>query len=223
MRKLIGKFYFWLIGWKLCGHWPKGVQSAVIVAAPHTSTQDYIIGVMGFWQRGLHPNILIKQEAFKGLQGWVLRKLGCVPVNRGRSGNLIGELARLMHARGNLKVVFTPEGTRQKTERWRTGFYFLALKAGVPIVTVYTDYGRRQGGYGKVFYPTGDMAADFAAMRRWYEVQDFKGKYPEQSDWSLYPPENWRERIEQLGELQEMPPNPAANPAAKVAGLSPSS
>lgn len=187
--RFLGWLYFKSIGWTLTGNWPENTPRAIVLAAPHTSNQDYLIGVCGFWQRGLHPNILIKKESFKGLKGWFLRGMGAIPVDRGRAAHLIDDLATEINRRKKAKVVFTPEGTRKRAKRWKTGFYHTALKAGVPIVVVYTDYSRKDGGYGPAFYPTGDIAADFRAIREWFIEKDFKGKYPDQSSWDLWPPE----------------------------------
>jgi 1-acyl-sn-glycerol-3-phosphate acyltransferase len=98
-----------------------------------------------------------------------MRWLGGIPVNRETSNNLVAaSAAAIVAADGPLQLVVPPEGTRGKTRHWKTGFYYIALTAQVPIVLAYMDYERKVSGLGPVFQPTGDVEADMAVIKRFY-------------------------------------------------------
>jgi 1-acyl-sn-glycerol-3-phosphate acyltransferase len=96
-------------------------------------------------------------------------------------------LAEQLRQGKKMNVIVTPEGTRKKVKKWRTGFYYLALEANVPIIPCYIDYKHKRGGYGPPIYPTGDREYDFQQIRSFYENNDFEGKYPEQGSYNLVP------------------------------------
>jgi 1-acyl-sn-glycerol-3-phosphate acyltransferase len=113
----------------------------------------------------------IFKPPFRGLMMW----LGGIPVNRNQSSNLVdASIAAIRQADGPLQLVVPPEGTRSKTRYWKTGFYYIALGAGVPIVMAYMDYQKKISGLGPVFEPTGDIEADMASIKAFYAP--FKGK-----------------------------------------------
>ena len=108
-----------------------------------------------------------------------MRWLGGIPVNRAQAGNLVAaSVAAIQQARGPVQLVVPPEGTRSKTRYWKTGFYYIALGAQVPIVMAYMDYERKRSGLGPVFVPTGDLEADMASIKAFYAP--FKGRNPAQ-------------------------------------------
>jgi 1-acyl-sn-glycerol-3-phosphate acyltransferase len=104
-----------------------------------------------------------------------MRWLGGIPVNREQSTNLVAASAKaIREADGPLQLIVPPEGTRSKTRYWKTGFYYIAREAQVPIVMAYMDYERKISGLGPLFEPTGDVEADMAAIKAFYAP--FKGK-----------------------------------------------
>jgi 1-acyl-sn-glycerol-3-phosphate acyltransferase len=108
-----------------------------------------------------------------------MRWLGGIAVNREQSTNLVAASAQaLAQAQGPVQLIVPPEGTRSKTRAWKTGFYYIALQAQVPIVMAYMDYSTRRSGLGPVFTPTGDVDADMAAIKSFYAP--FKGKNADQ-------------------------------------------
>jgi 1-acyl-sn-glycerol-3-phosphate acyltransferase len=110
-----------------------------------------------------------------------MRWLGGIPVNRGQASNLVAMSAQAMRdAEGPMQLIVPPEGTRGKTRHWKTGFYFIAQQAGVPIVLAFVDYERKVGGLGPLFEPTGDVEADMAAIKAFYAP--IKGKNADQFD-----------------------------------------
>jgi 1-acyl-sn-glycerol-3-phosphate acyltransferase len=158
-----------LNGWKVEGALPASAQRCVLIAAPHTSNWDLPYTLMvGF---ALHLNLywMGKASLFRWPFGALMRWLGGVAVDRERSSNLVAASAQaLREADGPLQLVVPPEGTRGKVRHWKTGFYFIAQQADVPIVLAFMDYGRKVGGLGPVFVPTGDVEADMAEIKRFY-------------------------------------------------------
>ena len=168
-----------LAGWKIQGSLPEGAEKSVLIAAPHTSNWDLPYTLMVAFSLRLTPYWMGKEEIFKppfrGLMMW----LGGLPVDRAKSSNLVAaSIEALKEARGPLQLIVPPEGTRGKTRFWKTGFYYIALGAQVPIVMAYMDYEKKVSGLGPVFLPTGDVDADMAAIKSFYAP--FKGKNADQ-------------------------------------------
>ena len=122
-----------------------------------------------------------KQSIFRWPFGGLMKWLGGIPVNREQSTNLVSASAQaIQDASGNLQLVVPPEGTRSKTRYWKTGFYYIALGAKVPIVMAYMDYAHKRSGLGPIFEPTGDVEQDMTAIKAFYAP--FKGKNAGQFD-----------------------------------------
>jgi 1-acyl-sn-glycerol-3-phosphate acyltransferase len=122
-----------------------------------------------------------KAQIFKAPFGGLMRWLGGIPVTREKASNLVAaSVAALQASAGPLHLVVPPEGTRGKTSYWKTGFYYIAVGAQVPIVMAYMDYARKISGLGPVFLPTGNVEADMAAIKAFYAP--FKGKNAAQFD-----------------------------------------
>jgi 1-acyl-sn-glycerol-3-phosphate acyltransferase len=164
-----------MLGWRIEGSLPPGAAKSVLIAAPHTSNWDLPYTLMVAFQLQLHIYWMGKASIFRWPFGPVMRWLGGIPVNRETSNNLVAaSAAAITAADGPLQLVVPPEGTRGKTRHWKTGFYYIALQAGVPIVLAYMDYERKLSGLGPVFVPTGDIEADMAEIKRFYAP--FKGR-----------------------------------------------
>nr|MBC8460835.1 1-acyl-sn-glycerol-3-phosphate acyltransferase [Deltaproteobacteria bacterium] len=135
-----------LFGWNTNGALPDGIKKAVVVNAPHTSYWDFVVGRLTFWAIRVNIRFLIKKEVFFFPLGWLLEKLGGLPVDRGRNKcNIVTQVVRMFHEHDALVVVITPEGTRKRVEQWKKGFYLIALKAGVPLALSFIDYGNKTG------------------------------------------------------------------------------
>jgi len=168
-----------LTGWQVVGKLPADAAKSVLIAAPHTSNWDLPYTLMVAFALRLNVYWMGKTSLFKppfrGLMMW----LGGIPVDRGQSNNLVAaSSAAIMQAAGPLQLIVPPEGTRSGTRYWKTGFYYIAAGAGVPIVMAYLDYDKKIGGLGPVFQTTGDIAADMLAIKAFYA--DVKGKNPDQ-------------------------------------------
>jgi 1-acyl-sn-glycerol-3-phosphate acyltransferase len=162
-------------GWQIDGALPPGTPKCVLIAAPHTSNWDLPYTLMVAFSLRLHIYWMGKASIFRWPFGPVMRWLGGIAVDRSKSNNLVSaSAAAITAASGPLQLVVPPEGTRGKTRHWKTGFYFIALEAKVPIVLAYMDYERKLSGLGPVFQPTGDMDADMAEIKRFYAP--FKGR-----------------------------------------------
>ncbi|MCB0805425.1 MAG: 1-acyl-sn-glycerol-3-phosphate acyltransferase [Bacteroidales bacterium] len=166
--KWISRIILNLWGWKITGNIPEDVKKCVVVVAPHTSNWDFIIGRLAYFVLGLKVKFLIKKELFFFPLGPVLKWLGAIPVNRGKSTRMVDYIADLFSQYDSLYITITPEGTRSLVTRWKRGFYFVALKAKVPIALGVLDYKQKTGGVVKIFEPTGDYEADIKMIEEIY-------------------------------------------------------
>ena len=156
-------------GWRVEGALPDNARKSVLIAAPHTSNWDLPYTLMVGFALDLNLYWMGKSSLFRGPAGPVMRWLGGIAVNREKANNLVAASADALRAAdGPLQLVVPPEGTRGKTRHWKTGFYFIAVQAEVPIVLAFMDYGRKVGGLGPLFVPTGDVERDMAEIKRFY-------------------------------------------------------
>lgn len=178
MISALSQYILRLFGWKTSAILPEGIVKAVVIVAPHTSYWDFVIGRMTFWSSKLKIKVLIKKEVFVFPLGWFLRKLGGVPVARGKKNNLVEQVAELFQINETMVVVITPEGTRKRVHHWKKGFYYIAMEAKVPIALGFIDYGTKTGGIGPLIYPSGNYEKDMDIMMDFYRGK--KGLHPEQ-------------------------------------------
>ena len=176
---MLSRLSLWILnqlGWKVHAEFPD-VKKYVVIAAPHTSNWDFPLGILAAKAVNLDIYWLGKQALFRWPWGWFFRALGGTPVYREQSLNLSQEMAELFARCEHLVLALAPEGTRKKTDHWKTGFYYIARAAHVPIVLGYLDHGHKQVGIGGVFYPGNDIEADFNHIRQFYK--NMRGKIPE--------------------------------------------
>ncbi len=168
-----------LAGWKVVGSLPDHARKSVLIAAPHTSNWDLPYTLMVCFVLRLNVYWIGKSSIFKPPFRGVMTALGGISVDREKSNNLVAESsAALTNAEGALQLIVPPEGTRSGTRFWKTGFYYIAAGAGVPIVLAYLDYEKKVGGLGPVFQTTGDIDADMVAIKTFYK--GVKGKNADQ-------------------------------------------
>lgn len=171
--------YLRLAGWKVQGSLPPQATKSVLIAAPHTSNWDLPYTLMVAFALRLDVYWMGKESIFKPPFRGVMLWLGGIPVRRESSNNVVAaSVEAIKAADGPLQLIVPPEGTRSKARYWKTGFYYIASGAQVPIVMAYLDYGHKVGGLGPMFFPTGDIDADMAAIKAFYAP--FKGKNPDQ-------------------------------------------
>ena len=168
-----------LTGWRVEGALPQSCPRCVLIAAPHTSNWDLPYTLMVAFVLRLNVYWMGKASIFRWPFGGLMRWLGGIAVRREQSNNLVAASAQaLREAQGPVQLIVPPEGTRSKTRYWKTGFYYIALTAEVPIVMAYMDYAQKRSGLGPVFSPTGDIDADMQAIKTFYAP--FKGKSQDQ-------------------------------------------
>lgn len=173
-----------LCGWKLIGQLPDA-KKYVIIFYPHTSNWDFILGVIGCFALRLDFSFLGKHSLFEGPFGWVFHRLGGIPVKRDERKNMVAQVVEFIDSREHVALAIAPEGTRSKTDHWKSGFYHIARAANVPIAMAFIDGVRREIGISPVLPLTGDLETDKSAIRAFY--QDKGGVHPE-----LAGPIDWR-------------------------------
>ena len=176
---LAKKIYFNLLGWQICGHYQllqNTIKKAVIIAVPHTSWHDFYIGVLLRTVLGIKVNFIGKKELFVFPFGIFFRAMGGRAIDRKQNSNKVEQIAKLFHGEAEFRIALAPEGTRKKVNEWRTGFYYIAKAANVPIVMFTLDFKNKRNTFSKPFYPSNDIAADFRFMKRFFE--NVEGKVP---------------------------------------------
>lgn len=177
MRWLAKLLYFKILGWQISGNTTFSkdtIKKAIIIAAPHTSWHDFYIGVLLRASVGVKTNFIGKKELFVFPLGWFFKVLGGAPINRQSNENKVEDIAKLFEERDEFRMTLAPEGTRKKVESWRTGFYYIAKQANVPIIMFTLDFENKQNIVSKPFYPTDDVDTDFKYMYNFYK--GVKGK-----------------------------------------------
>lgn len=180
MWRFLSKVIFKISGWKVVGDYPRSIKKAVLIAAPHTSNWDFLFSRAGLFIMRAPVKFIIKQEWVKGPIGYLMKKLGAIPVDRNskkRSLSFVEQVIELYNNYEELIIMIAPEGTRKQTTKWRSGFYYMAINAKVPILLGYLDYKNRYAGVGGVFYPTGDYEKDLEEIKSYY--RNITPKYPD--------------------------------------------
>lgn len=172
MGRLISIFIFQkILGWTVTGYQPARTDQYVAIAIPHTSNWDFFLGV---FSRSIHRigncRYLGKSSLFIPPFGWLFRWLGGYPVKRDKSHNYVQSVVKLFKEKPGFAICVAPEGTRKYTNKLKTGFYYIALEAQVPIILVKFDYAKKNVDFSTPFHPTGDFDKDMS-----YIVHYFRG------------------------------------------------
>lgn len=165
------------MGWKLENNFDPSIKKCVVIVAPHTSSHDFYIGILVRKIMNVHIDFIGKKELFRPPLGWCFRMLGGSPVDRSGNQKKVDAIADLFNSNEIFRLAMSPEGTRKKTERWKTGFYYIALKAKVPIIPVSFDFGTKTVKISEGFYPSGNFEEDFRKIYKFYD--GVQGKIPE--------------------------------------------
>lgn len=177
---MIKSFCSWLLYKKL--GWTKDITVAhpdkyIICLAPHTSNWDFILGQLYSCAEGLRINYLMKKEWFFWPLGPIFRKTGGIPVYRDKKTSMTDNLAQTAMQSKEFRLCITPEGTRSRNSDWRKGFYFIALKAGLPILLYGVDFEKKLIQCTTSFVPTGDVEKDMQEIKQYFA--NYKGRHPE--------------------------------------------
>ncbi len=172
MQRLAKWIYFRLLGWKVVGNTTMSkdsIKKAVIIAAPHTSNYDFFLALLLRQVVGIKSNFVGKKELFIWPFGYYFRSIGGAALDRTPGQNKVQAIAKLFDTRDEFRLAISPEGTRKKVEKWKTGFYYIAKTANVPIIMFTFDFEKKQNLVSEPFYPTDDMDADFKYMHGFFE------------------------------------------------------
>ena len=178
MKKQIYKWIFFnLMGWKIVGNIDASVKKCVMMVMPHTSAHDFYLGIFTRGITGLEMNFVGKKELFRFPFGAYFRYMGGEPLDRSGGLNKVDSIAAIFKRREVFRLAVAPEGTRNKVTELKTGFYFIAMKANVPIIPVAFDFGKKEVNLGRPLFPSGNIDADMQILKQHYI--GVKGKIPE--------------------------------------------
>ncbi len=179
MKRFASFILFSILGWKMDTNFPINIKKYVVIAAPHTSWVDFPIAILSRMSSGIMIQYIGKDSLFRAPFGFFFRALGGTPVDRSKKNKLVDAIIDIFNSKTEFRLALSPEGTRKKVERWKTGFYFIAKGANVPIVMVTLDFGNKQIKISEPYHTTDDMDRDFQVFSSFYE--NVKGKNPELS------------------------------------------
>lgn len=178
MKRLFGKFVYFIFGWKLVTSADmQKVKKSVMLAAPHTSNWDFLFAISGFWIMGLDVRYFIKDTYTKSLFGFVFKWTGAMGVDRSARNNLVEHSIETLNKHEQMVILVPAEGTRKYVEKWKKGFYHIALGANVPVSLGYLDYKEKIGGVLDVFDLSGVEEDDFNFIQEKY--RPIHPKHPE--------------------------------------------
>jgi len=163
-----------ILGWKITGQFNPQIKKSVVIVAPHTHWHDFIIGALTRAIINVNINFVAKKELFKWPFGLYFRWMGGTSIDRSKSKNTVAQVVEVFKTKTEFRLAIAPEGTRKKVKHWKTGFYYMALEAEVPIISVAFDYQQREVKISEAFYVSGKIEEDLPEIRAFY--QDVKGK-----------------------------------------------
>lgn len=178
MHTLAKFIYFKLLGWKTIGEFPK-LNKCVVAVVPHTSWVDFFLGLLIRRVINQDINFIGKKSLFNPPFGWYFRWMGGAPIDRSKSSDTVTAIANIFNEKKVFRLALSPEGTRKKVEKWKTGFYYIAKTARVPIVLIAFDFGKKQIRFSEPQFPTENMESDFKTYRKFF--RGALGKIPEYS------------------------------------------
>ncbi len=173
---LLGAWYLRLLGWTIDGNVPPDPKWIGLVA-PHTSNWDFGYMLAVSFQLRVPAYWIGKHSLFRGPFGWIMRRVGGIPIDRQATRNSVEQVVQAFEERDELVLGIAPEGTRKRTDRWKSGFYHIAHGAGVPIVLISLDYTRKVVTFAPAMTLSGDIETDMEKIREFYA--DVQPKYPD--------------------------------------------
>lgn len=176
IKFLCNVIYSHILGWKYKVTIPWS-DKCVICAAPHTTNYDLFLGELFYGLMGRKAYFLMKKEWFFFPLGILFRALGGIPVNRGHNTSLTDQMVKIFEKKKFFNLAITPEATRAANPNWKKGFYYIALKANVPIILIGIDYSTKTITAGKVIWANGDIDQQMEEIKQYFT--QFKGRHPE--------------------------------------------
>jgi 1-acyl-sn-glycerol-3-phosphate acyltransferase len=163
-------WFFKFRGWKINGHIPADIQKCVIIAAPHTSNWDFVFSLGALHILGYKINYMVKQELFVFPFSILLKKSGGIAIDRKKNNNVVDEMVDKLKQADKMYLMLSSEGTRKRVDKWKSGFYYVAQKANVPVCTGFLDYAKKEAGFGPVINITGNISADLEKIASFYKT-----------------------------------------------------
>lgn len=160
------------MGWKIEGAFDKNVKKCVVMVLPHTSWHDFFLGIFTRGISGVAINFIAKKELFRFPFGFYFRWMGGAPIDRTGNLNKVDAIVNVFEKHKEFRLAIAPEGTRKKVNELKSGFYYIAVKANVPIIPVSFDFGRKTVSIGKPFFPTANYEDDLKIL-----LKHFKGVF----------------------------------------------
>ena len=179
MKGLSKFILFTILRWKIVNDFPRELKKYVVIAAPHTSWIDFPIAILSRMAAGVMINFIGKNSLFNGPFGFFFRSLGGTPVDRSQSNNLVEAIIDIFNSKEEFRLGLSPEGTRKKVDTWKTGFYYIAKGAKVPIVMATLDFKNKEVKISEPYYTTENKEQDFEVFHSFFK--NVKGKNPELS------------------------------------------
>ena len=172
----LGSGFLALGGWQVAGDWPDDAKM-VITAGPHTSNWDgiWMIAAAARWRARLR--YMGKKSLTQGPLGGIVKWTGCIPIDRSKSNDVVAAMKEAFAAEASLNLAIPPEGTREAVKKWKSGFYHIAVGAGVPITFAVMDYATKTVSLPATLWPSGDYAADLKIIQSYYAGAT--AKYPQ--------------------------------------------
>ena len=177
MIRWISKKIYHFMGWRLQGRFPSELKKKILIVAPHTSKMDFLVGILVKFWLDIRVTFYAKEELFKGVVGWFLRSLGGTPVDRSKKNNLVARAIRDFKEKEIHGILLTPEGTRRRVDKWKSGFYHIAEIAQVPIIPIAFDFEHKKIIIFPTYFVKGEGETEIEEIRGLFK--GIKGKVPE--------------------------------------------
>jgi 1-acyl-sn-glycerol-3-phosphate acyltransferase len=175
------QFYKWLffkiMGWKIVGTINPEIKKCVMMVMPHTSAHDFYLGIFTRGIMGLEINFVAKKELFRFPFGYYFRYMGGAPLDRSGGLNKVDSIAAIFDTKETFRLAIAPEGTRKYVAELKTGFYYIALKANVPVIPVAFDFGKKEVRFGEPLLPIGNLEEDMTILK--HHFVGVSGKIPD--------------------------------------------
>lgn len=179
LSRWIGRSFLWLLGWRLHGEIPN-LPRMVLIGAPHTSNMDGVVAIATLIALGLKASTMIKDSAFKGVMGPILRGFGAIPINRKSPKGVVEQSVDAITGSDGMLMLIAPEATRHSAPDWKRGYWHIALGAKAPVLPAAINYHNKTITFGPPVMPTGDYAADFGKLLDFYAPL-VEGRHPERT------------------------------------------
>ena len=184
MKKIIANIVLFIAGWKSSYKTDFDKDRCVMLAGPHTSNWDFLYAMAIFWKYNVNVKFFIKDAFTKGMHGGFFRWMGAIGVDRTKTNNLVDYAIRLFDENKKIVILVPAEGSRKRVDKWKKGFYHIAIGAKVPVALGYLDYKNKIAGVDKMINLSGDFEADMKIVQDFYKTKT--GKHPELYNPSIY-------------------------------------